>query len=160
QLVWTATADGPCDYFSSQWTEHTGVGEDDLLGWRWLQTLHPDDRERTRCLWLDSVGGRAPYDVEYRVRRSDGVYRWFKARGTPIRDSGGVIEKWFGTCTDITTVKEHADELRRAKEAAEAANRAKDEFLANVSHEIRTPMNAILGMTDLVLDSALADDQR
>jgi PAS domain S-box-containing protein len=160
QLVWSATPDGACDYLSTQWTQHTGVPESDLLGWRWLEMLHPDDRDPTRRLWTDSVAGRGPYDVEYRVRRSDGVYRWFKTRGTPLRDSQGRIFKWFGTCTDITDAKVAAEELRLAKDTAEAANRAKDEFLANVSHEIRTPMNAILGMTELALDTELADDQR
>ncbi|HWE94924.1 MAG TPA: PAS domain S-box protein [Tepidisphaeraceae bacterium] len=160
QLVWTAMPDGAVDYFSTQWTQHTGVPESELLGWQWLKTLHPDDREITRQLWTDSVGGLGPYDVEYRVRRCDGEYRWFKTRGVPIRDSDGGIFKWFGTCTDITEGIMAAEELRVAKEAAESANRAKDEFLANVSHEIRTPMNAILGMTELVLDTPLGDDQR
>ena len=160
QLVWTATPDGACDYFSTQWTQHTGVPEDRLLGWQWMETLHPDDREPTRQLWTNSVAGRGPYDVEYRVRRTDGEYRWFKTRGVPIRDSEGSVFKWFGTCTDITDGKRAEEELRLAKEAAESANRAKDEFLANVSHEIRTPMNAILGMTDLVLGTSLSDDQR
>src|SRR5205807_5321799 len=160
QLVWTATPDGACDYFSTQWTQHTGVSESDLLGWRWLEVLHPDDREPTRKFWTDSVAGRGPYDVEYRVRRSDGEYRWFKTRGVPIRDGAGNIFKWFGTCTDITDHKRAEEALRLAKEAAESANRAKDEFLANVSHEIRTPMTAILGMTELALDTPLTDDQR
>jgi PAS domain S-box-containing protein len=102
QLVWAATPDGACDYFSTQWTEYTGVPEADLLGWRWMEVLHPDDRANTRRLWGDSVAGRRHYDVEYRVRRHDGAYGWFKTRGTPIRDSAGRIIKWFGTCTDIT----------------------------------------------------------
>jgi PAS domain S-box-containing protein len=287
QLVWTATPDGSCDYFSTQWTQHTGVSEGELLGWRWLETLHPDDREQTGRAWTAAVRGPGTYDVEYRVRRADGAYRWFKTRGVPIRDSEGNVFKWFGTCTDITDLRgaeealresearfrgtfenaavgiAHVDvhgrflrvneklcdilgytraellagkfqdvtfpddlgadleqlapllrgdlpsfsrdkrflrkdgsivwvavsdslqrdaagrpvytisvsrdishrkrleaEFRHAREVAEAANRSKDEFLANVSHEIRTPMNAILGMTELALDTPLTDDQR
>jgi len=160
QLVWTATPDGACDYFSTQWTQYTGIPESDLSGWRWLQVLHPDDREATRLAWTAAVQGPGVYDVEYRVRRFDGEYRWFKTRGVPIRDSKGGVFKWFGTCTDITDAKMAAEELRLAKEAAESANRAKDEFLANVSHEIRTPMNAILGLTTLVLGTRLDDSQR
>ncbi len=160
QLVWTATPDGSCDYFSTQWTQYTGVPASQLLGWRWLEVLHPDDREATRLSWAESVAGRGAYDVEYRVRRSDGEYRWFKTRGVPIRDSEGGMFKWFGTCTDITDGKLAEEELRLAKDAAESANRAKDEFLANVSHEIRTPMNAILGMTELALETPLTEHQR
>src|ERR1700746_1105076 len=116
QLVWSATPDGACDYFSTQWTEHTGVPEADLLGWRWLATLHSDDREPTRRLWTDSVAGRGPYDVEYRVRRRDRVYRWYKTRGTPIRDSVGIIVKWFGTVTDVTALRQIEEALRASEE--------------------------------------------
>src|SRR5262245_14014892 len=116
QLVWSAMPDGACDYFSAQWTQHTGVPEPDLLGWRWLETLHPDDREPTRKYWLDSVAERHPYDIEYRVRRSDGVYCWFKTRGTPIRDSAGRVVKWFGTCTDISDLRQTEAALRESEE--------------------------------------------
>jgi len=160
QLVWTATCDGACDYFSTQWTQYTGVPAGDLLGWGWLETLHADDRQATRQAWMAAVEGPGAYDVEYRIRRLDDEYRWFKTRGVPISDSEGGIFKWFGTCTDITDSKLAEEESRQAKEAAEAANRAKDEFLANVSHEIRTPMNAILGMTELALETPLTEDQR
>jgi PAS domain S-box-containing protein len=126
QLVWGARPDGWCDYFSTQWTNYTGVGESDLLGWRWMAALHPDDREPTRQFWTESVAGRQPYDVEYRIRRSDGTYGWFKTRGTPIRDSDGTIVKWFGTCTDITdrkraeqALKEQEMELRQARDLLE-----------------------------------------
>jgi PAS domain S-box-containing protein len=112
QLVWGARPDGACDYFSAQWTIYTGVKESDLLGWRWMDALHPDDREPTRQFWMESVAGRRPYDVEYRVRRGDGTYGWFKTRGTPIRDDDGRIVEWFGTCTDITDRKRAEQELR------------------------------------------------
>jgi len=126
QLVWSALPDGACDYFSAQWTNYTGVKESDLLGWRWMEALHPDDREPTRQFWMESVAGRRPYDVEYRVRRSDGTYGWFKTRGTPIRASDGRIVKWFGTCTDITdrkrveqALKDQELELRQARDLLE-----------------------------------------
>ena len=123
QLVWSAGPDGACDYFSTQWTQHTGIPEADLLGWQWLQVLHPDDREPTRKFWTDSVAGRGPYDVEYRVRRLDGEYRWFKTRGVPIRDSEGGIFKWFGTCTDITASKQLEEQLRQANTRLDLAVR-------------------------------------
>ena len=116
QLVWSALPDGSCDYFSAQWTEHTGVPEADLLGWRWLETLHPDDREPTQKFWLESVAEHHPYDIEYRVRRSDGAYRWFKTRGVPVRDSDGAIIKWFGTGTDITELRETQEALRASEQ--------------------------------------------
>jgi len=127
QLVWGARPDGECDYFSAQWTNYTGVKEIDLLGWRWMDALHPDDREPTRQFWTESVAGRHPYDVEYRIRRSDGTYGWFKTRGTPIRDADGSIVKWFGTCTDITdrkraeqALKDQELELRQARDLLES----------------------------------------
>jgi two-component system, sensor histidine kinase and response regulator len=121
QLVWAATPDGSCDYFSTQWTEYTGVPEDELLGWRWLQTLHPEDREPTRQWWLESVAGHRPYDVEYRIRRRDGEYRWFKTRGVPIRDDAHRTVKWFGTCTDIDDQKRLEAEVREGRERLRAA---------------------------------------
>ena len=112
QLVWSATPDGANEYFSTQWTHYTGLAEFETVGWRWLQALHPDDREPTRQLWLKSVAGHQPYDVEYRVRGRDGAYRWFKTRGVPIRDSGGNTVKWLGTCTDITDLRQTQESLR------------------------------------------------
>jgi len=160
QLVWTATADGACDYFSTQWTELTGRTESELLGWKWLETLHPEDREPTRQTWSDAVRTSGRYDIEYRIRQSDGQYLWFKTRGVPIRDGAARVVKWFGTCTDISQLKSAEEAMRQARDLAESANRAKNDFLANVSHEIRTPMNAILGMTELTLDTPLNDNQR
>jgi PAS domain S-box-containing protein len=126
QLVWGAGPDGACDYFSTQWTTYTGIPETALLGWAWMEALHPDDRGTTRQFWTESVAGRQPYDVEYRIRQHDGTYGWFKTRGTPIRDSDGTIVKWFGTCTDITdrkraeqALRDHETELRQARHLLE-----------------------------------------
>src|SRR5258708_3803669 len=100
QLVWGATPDGACDYFSTQWTEYTGIPESELFGWCWLGVLHPDDREPTRQFWKDSVAGRRPYDVEYRVRRREGTDRCVKAAGGAVRDHGLHIHNRIASMID------------------------------------------------------------
>src|ERR1700730_14637135 len=125
QRVWSATPDGACDYLSTQWTEYTGVAESELLGRRWMDVLHPDDRQSTRQIWTDSVAGRRTYDVEYRVRRYDGTYGWFKTCGVPIRDSNGNSVKWFGSCTDINDRKRAEEALR---ESEQELRKARDEL--------------------------------
>ena len=119
QLVWTSGPDGQRDYFSRQLLEYTGVPEEEQLGLAWLdKVVHPEDRERIRERWMASVKGQDEYDAELRIRRADGQYRWFKARGTPVRD-GGRIVRWFGTCTDITDIVEARETLTRSREELE-----------------------------------------
>jgi PAS domain S-box-containing protein len=116
-LVWTDLPDGRCDYLSSQWGVYTGIPEKELLGLNWLdRVIHPDDRERTLACWMNAVADKGDYDLEYRIRRHDGEYHWFKTRGVPIRDDNGRIVKWFGTCTDIEDQKRAVEELRQSEE--------------------------------------------
>jgi two-component system sensor histidine kinase/response regulator len=159
-MVWTAEPDGTIDYINSRTIEYTGLTLEQLRGRDQGSTLHPEDM--TRCIeqWTRSVATGELYEIEYRKRRADGAFRWHLARALPLHDESGRITKWFGSIIDIDDQKRAEEALRRAKEAAEAASRAKDEFLANVSHEIRTPMNAILGMTELALDTPLTGEQR
>jgi two-component system sensor histidine kinase/response regulator len=123
--------------------------------------VHPDDRAALEAARLDHLAGRTEsLEAEVRLRHRDGSYHWLLVRGKAERDEEGRPVRLIGSSVDISDLKRTERELLLAKEVAEAANRAKDEFLANVSHEIRTPMNAILGMTEIVLDSALGGEQR
>lgn len=112
QLVWVARGNGEHEYFNRRWYEYTGQTADQSLGFGWSEVLHPDDRQSSRARWHDSAEMGVPYELEYRVRRHDGVYRWFLGRATPLRDADGTIVRWFGTCTDI-------DDQKRAKEDLE-----------------------------------------
>ncbi len=115
QLVWTCRADGPCDYLSSKWVAYTGIPEAPQLGYGWLEQIHPDDQERTIARWKETAGAGLPFDIEFRIRRHDGVYRWFKTTAAPLRDAAGKIVKWFGTNTDITD-QHLADQARATSE--------------------------------------------
>jgi PAS domain S-box-containing protein len=130
QLVWTANPDGDCDYLSRQWVEYTGVNEADQLRYGWLSQIHPDDQARAEAYWREAYRSGKQYDVEYRLRRSDGEYRWFKTRGVPVRDSSGAVQRWFGSCTDIEEQKQISEERRqllareqKARGLAELLNR-------------------------------------
>ncbi|WP_162130552.1 PAS domain S-box protein [Schlesneria paludicola] len=160
QLIWTAKPDGTTDYYSPQFLSFSGKTTAELVNAGWHSVIPADELALVVERWKSAVSQAANYDLEHRLLRSDGVERWFKVQAVPVRDDDGRLLRWIGSATDITEVKEAERTSRLAKEAAESANRAKDEFLANVSHEIRTPMNAILGMTDLVLDSNLNASQR
>jgi PAS domain S-box-containing protein len=110
-LVWVAAPDGALEYLNRRCAEYCGVPIDDLLGWDWSWVIHPADLPNTLTVWNASVRAGTPHQVEFRLRRRDGEYRWFLARGEPVRDSQGRVERWFGTCTDIDESKRLADQL-------------------------------------------------
>ena len=117
-LVWTCRADGPCDYLSPRWVDYTGIPEADQLDYGWLERLHPDDRERVIAEWGEGVPRGGVFDIEFRIRRADGAYRWFKTRAIPFRDNDGRVVKWFGSNTDVDDYKRVHESLRESEERA------------------------------------------
>jgi PAS domain S-box-containing protein len=156
QLVWTCLSDGRCDYLSRQWVQYTGIPEQDQLGYRWAEQLHPDDRLRTRRDWQDAVETGGPFAPEFRIRRADGTYRWFQTRAVPLRNAAGRIEKWFGTNTDIDERKRTEEALHRTTEVLRQSIEEVRQFAHIVTHDLRGPLVNFRGFAS-ELRRSLAD---
>ncbi len=101
QMIWVTRPDGFHEYYNKRWYEFTGVPEGSTDGEGWNGMFHADDQERAWKRWRHSLETGEPYEIEYRLRRADGVYRWVLGKALPFRDPTGAIVRWYGTCTDI-----------------------------------------------------------
>jgi len=116
-LSWRGLPDGSKDFFNHRWHEYTGLSPDQAHGSGWQVTVHPDDVPAVAKKWLEVVSSGQPGEVEARLRRFDGSYRWFLCRAAPVRDEQGSIVAWFGTDTDIEDRKNAEDEAKRILDA-------------------------------------------
>jgi len=123
-----------------------------------FDSILADDKYRALSIFRRQMQGE-PLESEYRIKTPDGQLRWISVRAFPVRDVTGKLIRVGGISQEITDRKLAEESMREAKEAAEAGNRAKRQFLTIMSHELRTPMNAILGMTEVVLDTELSAEQ-
>lgn len=101
QIVWSTLPDGYHDYYNRRWYEYTGVPDGSTDGEGWNGMFHHEDRQRAWERWRHSLETGEQYEIEYRLRDANGDYRWTLGRALPMRDDGGNIVRWFGTCTDI-----------------------------------------------------------
>jgi len=120
QVPWTAKPDGMVLDVSQRWERLTGITKQESLGEGWLQVLHPDDVQPTLAAWRESVRTGCPIDVEYRIRRIDGLWRWMRARAAPRRDLHGNIIRWYGTLEDIDDHKNDTEALRHSESLLQA----------------------------------------
>src|SRR6266404_2795721 len=100
-LAWSAGSDGSADFFNQRWLDYTGLSAEQARDWGWTVALHSDDLNGLVDYWRSVLASSEPGEIEGRLRRFDGVYRWFLFRATPSFDNDGRVVKWFGTNTDI-----------------------------------------------------------
>ncbi len=135
QIVWATRPDGWNIYFNQKWVDYTGLTLEESYGHGWITPFHPDDRQRAWEAWKHATQDEALYSLECRLRRADGVYRWWLIRGEPIRGANGEILKWFGTCTDIEELKQASENLRRITSELMLAEQRERQRLAQVLHD-------------------------
>jgi PAS domain S-box-containing protein len=145
-FVWRTSADGENDYSNQRLLNYTGGALEDYSGSGWLRGLHPDDVEETRRVFQRALETGIPYRTFFRLRRLDGVYRWFDVRGDPLRDKDGQIVSWYGLLFDIDDSRRMSEELRQTRSKLSRAMQLATvaELSASIAHEINQPLAAVM----------------
>ena len=139
-MIWRSGLDARCDYFNSTWLEFTGRSLDQELGDGWAEGVHPDDLERCIEIYRSHFARREPFEMEYRLRRHDGVYRYIFDRGSPYADGSGAFAGFIGSCHDVH------DRV--------CTEQAHSRFLSMVTHEFRTPLQLLTGHLEILKRNA------
>ena len=129
--AWTTRPDGYCDFLNQVWLDYAGMTAEQAQGWGWAEAIHPDDRKKLVEDWQSCLASGTPVDTEARIRRFDGSYRWFLIRGNPLKDEGGNILKWYGTCVDI-------EDRKRVEEALHARELSWRQIVDNIPGLVAT----------------------
>jgi PAS domain S-box-containing protein len=163
-LAWMARPDGWIYWYNDQWYAYTGTTPADMEGWGWERVHDPTVLPAVKSAWQQSIDSGTPFEMVFPLRGADGQFRRFLTRVNPVRDSRGSVVHWFGTNTDVENERRATEanaellaeqvlarnQVNQLREAAEAANRAKDEFLAMLGHELRNPLSPILTALQLM----------
>ena len=159
-IAWTTAPDGSVDYYNQRWYDYSGLTFEQTRDWGWEPVIHPEDIARAGGIWRAAIEAGMVSEVEYRLRKKDGEYRWHLGRSEPVRDDAGAIVKWVGTATDIEARKQA--EAEREWLLAQAEARAEREALLNrIGEAIRgTPdPDLIQTVAVRVLGEALGADR-
>jgi len=132
-MAWSASADGAAQFFNRRWLDYAGLAADQVQNWGWTAAVHPDELNALVDYWRTVIASSQSGEIEARLRRFDGVYRWFLFRATPSFDDQGKVAKWYGTNTDI-------DDRKRAEQALTVQNN-RLQLLLNLTNRITSNLD-------------------
>jgi PAS domain S-box-containing protein len=137
--------DGSPDFVNQTWRTYTGLASDSLRGQRWAVAVHPDDLPRLEAAWRAHLPKGEPFEMEQRVRRADGEYRWFFFRRVPLRDENGEVIRWYAAAHDIDDQKRAERALQTAQAELAHVTRVTTlgEMSASIAHEVNQPLTAV-----------------
>src|SRR6266446_1640440 len=161
-FLWTSLPDGSKEYLNKRWYDYTGLSLEEGQGWGWKVVVHQDDLDRLVREWLALMDSRKPGELEARIRRYDGVYRWFLIRVVPLLDKQGNVVKWFGSNTDIEDRKRAEEKLRQDEIELRRITDAIPQTII-IQDPAGTPIyanQAVLDYTGLTMEDLKASDFR
>jgi PAS domain S-box-containing protein len=156
QIVWGAQPDGLFDYYNRRWYEFTGRPEGGGPDVSWIDVVHPEDHQESVERWLSAIKSGDAYEIESRLKRRDGEYRWHLTRALPVHNPEKTIVRWFGTCTDIDQRKRTEDQLRSSTVMLMQNNRELEEFASVASHDLQEPLRKIQSFVGYLKDEQAA----
>jgi formate hydrogenlyase transcriptional activator len=157
-MAWCNLPDGPNEFLNKQWHEYTGLSPEESRGWGWRAAFHPEDLRALMEKWQEQLGSGESGEIEARVRGYDGVYRWFLIRMAPFRDESGKIVRWYGTSTDIESLKQTERKLREDERELRRITDAIPQAIV-VQDPAGTPLyanHATLDYTGLAMEDVVA----
>lgn len=145
-LTWSSDATGATRFWSQQYLDYAGVQLEDVLGFKFADYIHPDDRDHILEMWTEIIAAGVPGEAELRLRRADGEYRWFLIRACPFFDEAGDLTQWFGVNVDIENRKRAEADLRQSQNDLAHVTRMTTigELAVSIAHEVNQPLMAVV----------------